>query len=150
MTRGGVGWGLVGTIHDDGMARFSTLQSLCDGNPEDSSPWYSPHKGPEMRNFDVSFAVNPYKLLNKQSSRRWNETPWSSCDAIVMICIELQQVRQDHTKSYWPSLSVSHPNWMGIRSAQQCLSQWGCYVKGIFSFEKVLPRHERISFGCKD
>ena len=39
---------------------------------------------PVIRSFDVFFDVSPNKLLNKQSSFRWFETPWYSCDVTVM------------------------------------------------------------------
>ena len=45
-----------------------THQSLVD----------SPHKGPVMQSFDVSFVVSQIKLLNKLWSNRWFQMPWRS------------------------------------------------------------------------
>ena len=38
-------------------------------------PVDSPHKGPWKRNFDIFFDLRLNKLFNKQSRRRWFETP---------------------------------------------------------------------------
>ena len=43
------------------------------------------NKGSVMRSFDVFFDVSMNKSLNKQSIRRWVETPWRLCDVIVMF-----------------------------------------------------------------
>ena len=42
-----------------------------------------PHKGPEMRSFDVFFIDSSNKQLNKQSNCLWFKTPLRSCGAIV-------------------------------------------------------------------
>ena len=44
------------------------------------SPVDSPYKGPVMRSVDVLFVASLNKLLNKQSSGRWFETPWRSSE----------------------------------------------------------------------
>ena len=47
----------------------------------------SPLKRPIMRSFYITFVVNLNELLNNQPSCRWFETPWPSCDVIMMhIC----------------------------------------------------------------
>ena len=57
-----------------------------EGNPPATSgfglhrsPEDSPHKGPNMYSFGVFLVVSFNKLLNKQSSCRWFETPRRSC-----------------------------------------------------------------------
>ena len=47
-------------------------------------PVDSPHKGPVMRSFVVSFAVSLEKPLNKQWSYHWFEITWYSCEVTVM------------------------------------------------------------------
>ena len=46
------------------------------------SPVDSPHKGPVMQSFNVSFDVSLKMLLNRQSSSQWFEMP---CHMTVMI-----------------------------------------------------------------
>ena len=43
----------------------------------------SPHKGPILLSFDVSFVVS-LKVVEQQSSCRWFETPWPSCNVTIM------------------------------------------------------------------
>ena len=60
-----------------GMEIHSALLALCGGIhrwPADSC-----HNGPMMGSFHVSFAISLKKLLNKESSCWWYETPSSSC-----------------------------------------------------------------------
>ena len=45
----------------------------------------SPHKGPVLQNFDISFVVSLNKLLNKKSRRRWFETPSRPCDIVPVM-----------------------------------------------------------------
>ena len=61
--------------HDDIMEgkRFPNHGPFVGENHR--SPVDSPHKRPVIRSFDVSFDVSLYKLLDKQSSCRWFETP---------------------------------------------------------------------------
>ena len=48
----------------------------------------SPHKGPVMWKFDVSFVVSLNKLLNTQPCYQWFEMPWwCSCDITVMYTV---------------------------------------------------------------
>ena len=51
-------------------------------------PVDSPHKGPVMQKFDSFFVVTLNNLLNKQSTSRWFEIPWRSCNKTVMLCIQ--------------------------------------------------------------
>ena len=44
----------------------------------------SPHKGPLMSSFGVSFDINLNKLLDEQPSCRLSETPWHSRGEIVI------------------------------------------------------------------
>ena len=66
------------------METFSILLTLCERIDRLSVNFH--HKGPVMRMYDVLFTVSQNKPLDKQQSCRWFETPWSSCDAIVMRC----------------------------------------------------------------
>ena len=61
------------TRHDRPFVRESMYQSLVD----------SSHKGWVMRSFDAPFVLN--KLLSKQSSWRWFETPLRSCYVTVKL-----------------------------------------------------------------
>ena len=44
-------------------------------------------KGPAVRCFAIFCIVNLNKLLKKQSSYRWFETPWRSCNITIQECI---------------------------------------------------------------
>ena len=57
-----------------GMETLSTLLALCRGNPAVMVD--SPHQGPMMRSFDVSFVVSLSKLLKKQLIYWWFQRPW--------------------------------------------------------------------------
>ena len=48
-------------------------------------PMYSQHKKKQLCNFGSFFAVRLINL-NKQSSGRWNETPYSSCN-VTFMCV---------------------------------------------------------------
>ena len=54
------------------------------------SPAISPHKGPVTQSFDVFFDLCLNKRLNKQSRRRWFETPsrplWRHCNDCHVPC----------------------------------------------------------------
>ena len=64
------------------METFSALLVLCDGNPPVTSGF--PSQRPVTRSFDVFFDLCLIKRLNKQSRRRWFETParslWRHCN----------------------------------------------------------------------
>ena len=66
---------------------LSALLVLCEGKPTGIGG--SPHKMPEIQNFSVFYA-NLYALLNKSSNYRWSETPWPTCDVMVMYNIFLE------------------------------------------------------------
>ena len=55
------------------MKLLSALLVLCEGIPQ--SPMDSPHKGPVMQSFCISFDVR-LKLLNKHSSCHLFQAPW--------------------------------------------------------------------------
>ena len=59
------------------METFPILLVLCGGK----SPVTVPHKGSIMGTFDVFLNEEWFK----QSSCRWSETPWRSCDVIVIL-----------------------------------------------------------------
>ena len=44
----------------------------------------SPHKATVIRNFDIFYVVNLNKLINKQSSWWWFQTPRTSCDITIV------------------------------------------------------------------
>ena len=48
-------------------------------------PVDSAHKGPVLRSFDILFVISLKKLLNKQPSFQWFETPWCWCDVTAMF-----------------------------------------------------------------
>ena len=60
----------------------SALLALCDGNPSVSGGF--PSQRPSKADLNVFFDVSLCKPLNKQSSRRWFETPrcslWRHCN----------------------------------------------------------------------
>ena len=63
------------------MEAFSALLALCEGNLPVTGGF--PHKGPEMRHFDVHFDVILNNLWNKQPNYQWfpitkviNEALW--------------------------------------------------------------------------
>ena len=43
-------------------------------------PVNSPHTGPVIHGFDIFFVASLNKRLNKESSCRWTDSPWRSCD----------------------------------------------------------------------
>ena len=64
----------------------------------------SSHKGPVMRNTDVLLNVGMHKLLNKQSSGWWSETPWCSFDIIVMGWIDfVNEWKQNYHTFLFPT-----------------------------------------------
>ena len=78
-------------------AMVSAAIMLTDDNgPYMTTSWHentfyitgflSPHRGPIMRIFDI-FYVGPKNVLETQSSCRWFEIPWGSCDVIVMVFV---------------------------------------------------------------
>ena len=58
------------------METFSALLALCEGNPSGTGGFHS--QRPAIRDFDVFFDLRLSKGLNKQSTRRWFETPLRS------------------------------------------------------------------------
>ena len=62
---------------------FSTLLSLCEGNPPANSCFS--HKGPVMWSFYVTFDVSLNNLLKKWHCR-WFEMPQRLCDFTVISC----------------------------------------------------------------
>ena len=64
------------------METLSPVLVLCQGN---LSQVDSPHKGTIIQSFEIFFAGSLNKLLNKQSSYRWFQTPWQSYDITVMF-----------------------------------------------------------------
>ena len=78
-----VGWPLPWR-HE--METFSTLLALCAGNSPVTAEF--PSQMPVTGNFDVFFDLRLNKRLNKQSRRRWFETPsrssWRHCNARVL------------------------------------------------------------------
>ena len=67
------------------MKAFSASLALCEGIPPFTSG--IPSHMPVTRSFDVFFDLRLNKRLNKQSRRRWAETPsrssWCDCHAIT-------------------------------------------------------------------
>ena len=65
------------------MGTFSALRVLCEGNPPVTTGGF-PSQRPVMRSFGVFFDLHLNKRLNKQSRRRWHETPsrslWRPCN----------------------------------------------------------------------
>ena len=53
----------------------------------------APHKRPVLRRFDISSVTSVTKLLNKQPSYRWFETPWRLCDVTAMSSLSVQSNR---------------------------------------------------------
>ena len=49
------------------------------------SPGDSPHKVPVMRSINICPVDSPNKLLNKEWSYRWFETPWRLWDLIETV-----------------------------------------------------------------
>ena len=80
---------------------FSALLALCEGNPPVTG-WF-PSQRPVTWSIDVFFDLRQNKRLNKQSRRRWFETPWRSlwrhCSVIWTLVWHL---------SWLPWTSVSH------------------------------------------
>ena len=64
------------------METLWTLLFQCEGIRR--SLVVSPHRWPMIRSFDFGFALILYKLMNKQSSCRWFETPQHPSDANLM------------------------------------------------------------------
>ena len=62
----------------------SRIADACERYPKCTSGY--PNERPVMRSFDRFFVVWLSKLLNKQSTRRWSETTWHSCDVRAMVC----------------------------------------------------------------
>ena len=64
------------------METFSALLTLCDGNPLVTGGF--PPQRQVTRRFDVFFGMRLNKRLNKQSRRRWFQTPshslWRHCN----------------------------------------------------------------------
>ena len=58
----------------------SALLALCHRWLVDS-----PHKGPAMDKASPCFFLSAWTPLNKKSSHQRFETPWRSCDVIVMV-----------------------------------------------------------------
>ena len=66
------------------------LLALCEGNPPQVAGWF-PLRSTSNTSFGISFLVELNTLFNKQSSCQWSETPWHSCDFIVMLPSHLDQ-----------------------------------------------------------
>ena len=81
VTRRGIRWlGLPWWRHQ--METFSAILAHCEGNPPVTGRFSS--QRPVTRTFDVVFDLRQNKRLNKQSRRRWFETPsrslWRYCN----------------------------------------------------------------------
>ena len=87
--------------------RFHRLLALCEGNLPMTGG--SHHKGPIMRNCNVSFNISLKKVLEKQSICRWFKTSWRSCDVTAMFVVV--------------SRSTSGVSLERLASADPCMSQ---------------------------
>ena len=58
------------------------LLALCEDNSPVTGEFLS--QRPVTRSFDVFFDLRLNKQMNKQSRRRWFETPWRSCCVTVV------------------------------------------------------------------
>ena len=84
--------------------------------------WYtvtldSPHTGPIMWSFDISFVVSLNKLLKKLLSCQWFQMPWYSCDNTVMETHQPQTTDlgcYDDMDSWYNSLQHNKtlPTWL--------------------------------------
>ena len=80
--------GCIVVLHDDVMTskRFPHCLPFVRGIHR--SPVDSPRKGAVIRSFDAFFIFRSKELFNKQSSGRWFEMPWRSCDCnVVKLCV---------------------------------------------------------------
>ena len=64
------------------MVLFSAKLAICEENPPVTGGFPSQKAGDA--GFDIFCVVNLIKMLSKESSCLWFETPWHSCDIIVM------------------------------------------------------------------
>ena len=66
---------------------LSALLAFCEGNPPVAVGF--PSKGSVTRSFDAFFDLHLHKRMNKQSKRRWFETPsrslWRHCNGSVVL-----------------------------------------------------------------
>ena len=71
------------------METLSPLLALCEGNPPVTGGFHT--QRPATRSFDILFDLHLNKRLNKQSRRRWFETPsrslWRRCNDTAVFPI---------------------------------------------------------------
>ena len=72
------------------------------------------HKGSVMRSFNVFVVVSMNKMLNKQLSGRWFETPWHSSEVNVMLCERM-----------WVRI-IKFNNLLRLNSLCICVYQYEC------------------------
>ena len=85
---------------------------LCEGNPPVTAVFPS-QIASIKQSFDVSFVFNLHKRLNKQSSSWWVETPYSSCNGIVM-----------HPPSCWQTPFSNLFYWMKMAEYRLKFQHW--------------------------
>ena len=83
------------------MGAFSALLGPLWGESTWWCPEGSPHKGTPMWSFAVSIVVILNKLLNKQSSCQWFDTPWGSCDVTAMERKAFVLLSTESKMSFW-------------------------------------------------
>ena len=115
-------------IHDDVIKweHFSVLLAFCAVNSPVTGEF--PSQRPVTRSFDVFFDLSLNKRLNKQSRRRWFETPSRSwrhskevwCIFQVTIADPSQQRRRTHSSDKGPGCRRSIC-WMWARSSRHTL-----------------------------
>ena len=101
------------------MISWKHLMDLREGNSLVTNYNYCPHKMPVRRNFNISVAVNNKQVVNKQSSCRWFETPWHSCDDSLV-----------NFWNWWSHVMFVLVSWGGNRIMLECepmLGGWMCF-----------------------
>ena len=100
--------------------------SACFRQPHD---WAGNHRPPldSHRSFDITFVVTLNKLSNKQSSCRWFETPWRSCEVTVMsalVRIGLTQCGSKLTETEWSSGWLFWSSLQTLKTSFSWRTQW--------------------------
>ena len=104
------------------------------------------HKGPEMQDSDVVFAVRLGMQFNKYSSGRWLETPWCPCNVIIMLNWHSMRVLRRHPLIlvlYVGNPWKDFPHWSMMTSSNGIIFRVTCHLCG----HRWIPRTKASDAG---
>ena len=111
------------------METFSALMTLCNGNPPITGRFSS--QRPLTRSFHVFFDLLN-KRLNKQSRRRWFETPscslWRHCNAVTCLLHVPASFAASPAECWFPATHDDVMIWKSLKTRITFTKAQSCQV----------------------